>query len=946
MARNRSLICDDIERRQQIVQHSLLNGIDYIEVVTEPAADNQRVLEVYFIDKSTAAGQANLSLMLDALDGDKDKFSLRGGVRIPNIKVNTVQRVADHLELRVSEPGDFFTYTLSIEYVWGPGDGSTPKLDPVYAECDFSFKAGCPSDFDCRSEERCPVEIGSAPLIDYMAKDYASFRQALLDLIPTLAPDWLERNPADLGIALVELLAYAGDQLSYYQDATANETYLDTARQRISVRRHARLIDYQIHDGASARAFVHVGVDSPGIIPAATPVLARISRPLGSQLPGKVIAASLQDQAQAATEAVFETMTAVYTHQDLSDITLYAWGNQQCCLPRRLTAVDLEGNLTPQFSASHFVDAGSLAAQLRDHATKLSQYVYDRLTAVHSLLNIYGDGDPVSDALLAGLIAGLNELLSDETFHTESRFQGVSVSEYVTDLIKKRPKGNDRTRLNRFLLEAAYPDAILSSAKLIAGEYLLFEEIIGPKTGLTADADPTHRQVVRLTAVSYSTDPLTAQELTSVAWDKADALQFPLCLSARTTDDKQYIARVSVARGNLILADHGQTIRAEEQPMPKAPPSDRQRRTHRFLLNERPLSFRVPAPQDNGALAPAVRLLGTDPRLALPQIVQLQVPGDSLNQWQPVPHLLDSDDFDPHFAVETDNNGRCLIRFGDGEYGLAPPDSKDLMQTIKVDYRVGVGSAGNVGADALAHLIRPDTAADWPDVVDVRNPLLAWGGIDPEPIEEVKQLAPTAFRAVQKRAVTEEDYARAAALHPQVAKAVATFRWTGSWHTVFITIDPVGRSDVSDALQKQVRDWVIGFTQAGYDLEIDPPIYVPLEIEVDICVVPTHFRADVKQAVLTALSNRVLFNGQLGFFHPDNFTFGQSLYLSQLYAAIEAVEGVDSATVQIFKRFYKLPNNELDKGIIPIDRLEVVQLDNDPNFPENGVLHLNMLGGK
>ena len=69
-------------------------------------------------------------------------------------------------------------------------------------------------------------------------------------------PDWRERNPADLGITLVELLAYAGDQLSYYQDAVATEAYLGTARRRTSVRRHARLVDYPMHDGANARAWL------------------------------------------------------------------------------------------------------------------------------------------------------------------------------------------------------------------------------------------------------------------------------------------------------------------------------------------------------------------------------------------------------------------------------------------------------------------------------------------------------------------------------------------------------------------------------------------------------------------------------------------------------------------------------------------------------------------
>ena len=75
-------------------------------------------------------------------------------------------------------------------------------------------------------------------------------------------PDWTERHVPDLGIALVELLAYTGDYLSYYQDAVATEAYLDTARQRISVRRHARLVDYYLHEGCNARAWVCIETDS------------------------------------------------------------------------------------------------------------------------------------------------------------------------------------------------------------------------------------------------------------------------------------------------------------------------------------------------------------------------------------------------------------------------------------------------------------------------------------------------------------------------------------------------------------------------------------------------------------------------------------------------------------------------------------------------------------
>jgi predicted phage baseplate assembly protein len=337
-------------------------------------------------------------------------------------------------------------------------------------------------------------------------------------------------------------------------------------------------------------------------------------------------------------------------------------------------------------------------------------------------------------------------------------------------------------------------------------------------------------------------------------------------------------------------------------------------------------------------------LLITNPNTATPQVTQLDVHTDTqvLAGWTVVPTLLESHPLDTDFVAETENDGRAVLRFGDGVYGLDPPDGAHIFVT----YRIGVGTNGNVGADSLVHIINPGTVLNFPSLMAIRNPLAAWGGTDPQPPEQVKLLAPEAFRAVQYRAVTEDDYARAAELWPEVSQAVATFRWTGSWYTVFITIDPVGRNDVPESLRQRVATWVTSYTQAGYDLEINAPVYVPLDLVIDICVDSYHFRADVEQALLNVLSNRVLPDGTRGFFFPDNFSFGQPLYLSQLYAAIVAVDGVNSASVTQFQRWGKLPGHELHQGYIAMDRLEILRLDNDRNFPENGALRLNMGGGK
>src|SRR5207247_9434579 len=116
----------------------------------------------------------------------------------------------------------------------------------------------------CEAIDTCVDTVAPAPQIDYLARDYASFRRLMLDRLAVLIPDWRERNAADVGIALVELLAYSADRLSYFQDAAATEAYLGTARRRTSVRRHARLVDYPVHEGANARAWISFEVKKSG----------------------------------------------------------------------------------------------------------------------------------------------------------------------------------------------------------------------------------------------------------------------------------------------------------------------------------------------------------------------------------------------------------------------------------------------------------------------------------------------------------------------------------------------------------------------------------------------------------------------------------------------------------------------------------------------------------
>jgi hypothetical protein len=821
--------CD--ERRRDAIRGSALNGIDYLEVVDQdaplPPSNRQRFLRVHFVNDIVPNSLA------------ASNITIAGGERIrPIVILNATIGTgddADVLTVEVEEAGDFSIYTLSL--VNGPHDPNPPdEIDPRLALVDFSFKVECPSDFDCAPKHICPPEPHEQPEINYLAKDYASFRKLILDRMTLILPGWRERNPADLGITLVELLAYAGDQLSYQQDAIATEAYLNSARKRVSLQRHARLVDYFVHNGTNARVWVQLTSKADSIsVPARTQILGRLERTNIRIPPGS----TALDEALRRHPIVFETLHPITLFTAHNAMSFYTWSDQECCLPKGATFATLQG---------HFPD------------------------------------------------------LPD--------------------------------------------DAVL-----------IFEEQRGPLTGEEEDADRTRRCAVRLKNVQPFnakneplTDPLTNTQVTNIEWMAEDALPFSFCLSGFTDEEHgaQFRDDLSIAHGNIVLADHGLTIANESLgnvPAPQIllppdpgtdrcdrPPPEFTRLRFRPSLQEKPLT--QSSPYDSAQ--PASKSLSVDPESALPSISLESTLGADTSQWNPQRDLLGSAPDATEFVVEVENDGTAYLRFGDDEYGQLPQPKTAFQAT----YRVGNGSAGNVGAETLAHIVSNQSA-----ITAVRNPLPATGGVDPETMADIRRDAPQAFRT-QKRAVTEADYARTAELDTSIQRAAATFRWTGSWHTVFITVDRFDGLPLTNEFDAQLRGEIEPFRMAGHDLEVGSPQYVSLEIEIFVCVNPDYFRSDVEAALLDIFSNRILPDGSKGLFQPDFFTFGQTVYLSPLYAAAQAVAGVNSVDITVFQRQGLPATSGLTSGFLTMDRLEIARLENDPNFAERGLFTLKLGGGR
>ncbi|MFJ2609188.1 putative baseplate assembly protein [Streptomyces sp. NPDC087425] len=1023
------------ESRRAKVRAAQLNGVDAVEV-----SDDGLLLTVTFLGKAPhGLGPENVRV-----DGGRRIT----GITAVDVSVEREEdpELDDLLHVTLDRAGDTSRYRLSLvepDPYGRPGTTPLRGFDQRYHTASFSFRPDCPTPFDRTDEPRALPDLPDTPLVDYTARDYDTLRRLLLDRLALTTPDWVERNPADLGETLVELLAYTGDQISYQQDAVATEAYLDTARRRVSVRRHARLIDYAMHDGCTARAYVAVEAAAdhtlaPGTFRFAS-VDVRALDPHDRPEPGTVIdERDLGDLDERGSVEVFEPAVAtdpLELRVAHNAIRLWTWDGEVTALPRGTTAVTL------------------------------------------------------------------------------------------------RDEWRDRETCEERRLD------------LTPGDVLILEEVKGARTGTPGDADPAHRQAVRLTSVVPAVDHIEDQPVLEVTWAAEDALRFPLRLATRGGRDCLPVEDVTLARGNVVLVDHGRTrhglpetftVPAEPAVVaPCAPPvfgcDDRdegnapgrlinsltdqadagealgpgdvrelfevvgeaavtraglgleragqrhervvpsaayaQAAALRTLLAQslypgiaprvRPVLGRAPVvqaaphpdprtvaagqaerlaaiparvrerlvelwrgardrdglseaeiaeltvlyglkalerlalhrhpvralrellyrsdelldtklrrieiltararagtvldghisweiarswgpahaaglhPQEPVLRGSATAGLAQDPRTALPA-VRVQ---DGDLTWEPRRDLLDSAARDRHFVGELEDDGRLALRFGDGRHGARPTPGARLT----VHYRLGGGIAGNVGAEAINHLVVQDAH---PPAARVRNPLPAIGGAEPEPVDQVRQLAPLDLRRTRLRAVTADDYAALAADLPGVRRAAAEIRWTGSVQEAHVAIDAYGTAAPSAELLARVEQSLEAYRRIGHDLVVGAARLVPLDIALSVCAAPGH-----QHGQILAELYRVLGSGPRGFFHPDALTFGEPVRLSRLVAVAAAVPGVESVQVTRLRRLFEEDRGEREDGVLRLGPLSLATCDNDPDRPENGLLTLTLGGG-
>ncbi len=881
-----SVACSGEHRRAQVRHTKGWNGLDYVEL-----SECQLILSVYFLGKAPRHIQP-------------ENIRIDGGRRVTDIAVSGIEihRQADpdtddYMQVYLDKQGDFSPYRLSIIAI--TPDTKKPVysdkhslamagFDPRYSSVEFNFNSSCASDLDCNTPFGCAPAMPPAPEINYLAKDFSSFRQLILDRLALTMPEWREHHIPDLGITLVELLAYVGDHLSYYQDAVATEAYLDTARLRVSVRRHVRLVDYHLHEGCNARTWVVF--DIAGDISLAPTDFYLITRLAGSGDKALLTPQDLPNQLPKPY-VIFEPLVAnpaekIKFYQAHNAIRIYTWGDDRCCLSVGATSASL-------------LDPGSASAV------------------------------PSED---------------DDACHDDHDHHDHHDHEHHPQQAK--PRDTD------YKLQLAPCDI------------LLFEEVKGAATGHKGDANPLHRHAVRLVKAQKSQDPLTGKLIWEVEWAEQDALPFALCISSINRENCSLMEDVSLVRGNVLLVDHGETI--VEEPLGSVPetlvtpecgdgctPHEPQRVAGHFrpTLGRTGLTFRQPLPscklrgmaRHQSEYTPASRLLEQEVRAALP-VIALTEAASARPDWQAKLDLLGSTADDQHFVVEIEDDRSARLRFGDNHCARFPAAGA----SFSANYRVGNGICGNVGAESISHIVFKAGLSSDVTFLTIRNPLPALGGTNPEPVGEAKLLAPQAFKKRLERAITAQDYADIVLrdFGNQVQRATATLRWAGSWYEVLVTIDPLGTDEAEQNLLYRINKHLRHYRRIGHTVVVKQARYVPLQIKLCVQVLPHFLRAHVKAALLDAFSNRLLPGGRKGFFHPDNLSFGEGIYLSQVVATAQAITGVENLAVTQLQRQFEPANHELESGLLALASFEIARLDQDPNFPENGNLILDIRGGR
>lgn len=308
---------------------------------------------------------------------------------------------------------------------------------------------------------------------------------------------------------------------------------------------------------------------------------------------------------------------------------------------------------------------------------------------------------------------------------------------------------------------------------------------------------------------------------------------------------------------NLAPASAGDSKQMRIQPEPLGG-GDGSRSLQRFNLRQGPLTYITAATPSGTASTLEIRVDGL--------------------LWPEAPHFTAPGPGERAYTVKLDENGSATVQFGDGTHGTRLPTGGN----VEARYRVGLGTAGNVGAEQISMLLsRP------PGLKAVTNPVAASGGTDAEAGDEARRNAPLRVRTLD-RIVSLRDFEDFAAAFTGIGKAQAVWLWDGERRMVHLTVAGTGGAplDPNAALYRNLLAAIDSARPPYQPLRVSPGRDLRFGLTAGLWIAPEYAPERVLAAAGKALAAAFGFAAR---------AFGQPVTGSEVLAALQGVAGVVGA---------------------------------------------------
>lgn len=333
---------------------------------------------------------------------------------------------------------------------------------------------------------------------------------------------------------------------------------------------------------------------------------------------------------------------------------------------------------------------------------------------------------------------------------------------------------------------------------------------------------------------------------------------------------------------NVVAATHGETIASEVLGS-----GDMRKSFQQFTLKRPPMTW-LPDPKATGGVRDTLHVsVSSDPQGALTGAIgttDLSPPPGNDVHWKATPSLSTAGPTDRVYSVRNETHDRTVVTFGDGIHGARLPRG---TENVRARYRSGIGIAGNVPANVLAHVpVRPL------GIRRVVNPVPAAGGVDAESWEHARAKAPQSLRTFGG-VISVDDYADFAAQFPGIGKASVSTVWNGRHRVIVVSVLGPGGAvfAATDPLLTELAEAIRGERTSPRPFRIVPAEIRRFQLAARLEV--THAR-DENKVVMRA-------NAHLArYFDFDDRNLAESVEATAMIALLQDVRGIASVVLAAF----------------------------------------------